>query len=118
MSQNKKKFFGGHKEQPEQDLAQTQAIPPIGEEDKPVEPVPSEPDVSSAEPAVDTEEQPKRNKYADKMNRSRHKLSKGVRIAIAAGVVVLLIGGGIWAVMKSRDTGKDDQMQTTAMDIR
>ncbi len=65
-------------------------------------------------PAPKTEDQPKRNKYADKMNRSKRKLSKGVRIGIAAAVVALLIGGGIFAVVKSRSVSTEDTSATTA----
>ena len=36
-------------------------------------------------------EPPKRNKYADKMNKKKSRLSKGVRIGIGVAVIVLLI---------------------------
>ena len=95
MSQDKKKFFDRHKKQPEDALEQTQAIPAV----------PQEPAEKAAEPAAApaAEAQPKRNKYADKMNRQKSKLSKGMRIGIAAAVAALLIGGGVVAVVKTRN---------------
>ena len=109
MSQDKKKFLGRHKQKPEQDLAQTQAIPTV-----------TEASAAAEQPSVapETPETPKRNKYADKMNRKKRKLSKGVRIGIAVAVAALLVGGGIWAVVKSRDTGAEEQTQTTAVVTR
>ncbi len=39
-------------------------------------------------------------------------LAAAVALAAASG---LLLGGGIWAVVKSRDAGTEDVTQTTAM---
>ena len=100
MSQNEKRLFGRHKKQEEPPLEQTQAVPAVQDE-------------ITAEPAA--EAPPKRNKYADKMNRKKRRLSKGARIGITAAAVALLLGGGIWAVVKSRDAGTEDVTQTTAM---
>ena len=100
MSQNEKRLFDRHKKQEEPPLEQTQAVPAVQDE-------------SAAEPAA--EASPKRNKYADKMNRKKRRLSKGARIGITAAAVALLLGGGIWAVVKSRDAGTEDVTQTTAM---
>lgn len=99
MSQNEKKVFGRHKKQEESPLEQTQAVPAVQDE-------------IAAEPAA--EASPKRNKYADKMNRKKRRLSKGARIGITAAAVALLLGGGIWAVVKSRDAGTENVTQTTA----
>ena len=100
MSQNEKRLFDRHKKQKELPLEQTQAVPAVQDE-------------ITAEPAA--EAPPKRNKYADKMNRKKRRLSKGARIGITAAAVALLLGGGIWAVVKSRDAGTEDVTQTTAM---
>ena len=100
MSQNEKRLFDRHKKQEEPPLEQTQAVPAVQDE-------------ITAEPAA--EAPPKRNKYADKMNRKKRRLSKGARIGITAAAVALLLGGGIWAVVKSRDAGTEDVTQTTAM---
>ena len=110
MSQDKKKFFDRHKKQPEDALEQTQAIPAV----------PQEPAEKTAEPAAvpAAEAQPKRNKYADKMNRQKSKLSKGMRIGIAAAVAALLIGGGVVAVVKTRNAGAEDTIETTAVVMR
>lgn len=54
MSQNEKRLFDRHKKQEELPLEQTQAVPAVQDE-------------ITAEPAA--EATPKRNKYADKMNR-------------------------------------------------
>lgn len=100
MSQNEKRLFDRHKKQKELPLEQTQAVPAVQNE-------------ITAEPAAEV--LPKRNKYADKMNRKKRRLSKGARIGITAAAVALLLGGGIWAVVKSRDAGTEDVTQTTAM---
>ena len=100
MSQNERRLFDRHKKQEEPPLEQTQAVPAVQDE-------------ITAEPAA--EATPKRNKYADKMNRKKRRLSKGARIGITAAAVALLLGGGIWAVVKSRDAGTEDVTQTTAM---
>ena len=100
MSQNEKRLFDRHKKQEEPPLEQTQAVPAVQDE-------------ITAEPAA--EATPKRNKYADKMNRKKRRLSKGARIGITAAAVALLLGGGIWAVVNSRDAGTEDVTQTTAM---
>lgn len=99
MSQNEKRLFDRHKKQEEPPLEQTQAVPAVQDE-------------IAAEPAA--EASPKRNKYADKMNRKKRRLSKGARIGITAAAIALLLGGGIWAVVKSRDAGTENVTQTTA----
>ena len=99
MSQNEKRLFDRHKKQEELPLEQTQAVPAVQDE-------------ITAEPAA--EATPKRNKYADKMNRKKRRLSKGARIGITAAAIALLLGGGIWAVVKSRDAGTENVTQTTA----
>lgn len=99
MSQNEKRLFDRHKKQKELPLEQTQAVAAVQDE-------------ITAEPAA--EASPKRNKYADKMNRKKRRLSKGARIGITATAIALLLGGGIWAVVKSRDAGTENVTQTTA----
>ena len=74
MSQNEKRLFDRHKKQEELPLEQTQAVPAVQDE-------------ITAEPAA--EATPKRNKYADKMNRKKRRLSKGARIGITAAAVAL-----------------------------
>ena len=83
MSQNEKRLFDRHKKQEEPPLEQTQAVPAVQDE-------------ITAEPAAEV--LPKRNKYADKMNRKKRRLSKGARIGITAAAVALLLGGGILQV--------------------
>lgn len=60
-------------------------------------------------------EAPKRNKYADKMNRSKPKLSRNVRIGIGAGVLLLLIALGIFLILKTRNGGAADSGEETAV---
>lgn len=91
MSHNEKRLFGRNKKEPAAE--QPQAMP------------------SAPDEHADT---PKRNKYADKMNRKKRRLSKGARIGIAAAVAALLIGGGIFAVVKSRSAGTEDTTASTA----
>lgn len=61
---------------------------------------------------------PKRNKYADKMNKKKSRLSKGVRIGIGIAVIVLLLAAGIFLVWKTRNTGTELQGETTAVASR
>ena len=63
----------------------------------------------------DSSGQPKRNKYADKMNKKKSRLSKGVRIGIGVAVVAALIAAGVFLVLKSRDAGTDNTANTTAV---
>lgn len=67
---------------------------------------------------ADVPNTPKRNKYADKMNNKKKRLSKGVRIGIAVVVVAVLVALGIFLVMRTRDTGANDTQQTTAVAAR
>lgn len=60
-------------------------------------------------------EPPKRNKYADKMNKKKNRLSKGVRIGIGAAVIVLLIAAGVFLVLKTRGAGAEDTGNDTAV---
>lgn len=76
---------------------------------------------AAAEPAKaegDKNALPKRNKYADKMNKKKSRLSKGVRIGIGIAVIVLLIAAGIFLVFKTRNTGTELQGETTAVASR
>lgn len=61
---------------------------------------------------------PKRNKYADKMNKKKSRLGKGVRIGISIAVILLLLAGGIFLVWKTRNTGTELQGETTAVATR
>lgn len=60
----------------------------------------------------------KRNKYADKMNKKKRRLSKGVRIGLGVAIVALLIALGVFLVMRSRNTTTDDSANTTAVAMR
>ena len=61
---------------------------------------------------------PKRNKYADKMNKKKPRLKKGVRIGIGIAVLVLIIAAGIFLVWKTRDAGTQVEGETTAVATR
>nr|WP_297282588.1 HlyD family efflux transporter periplasmic adaptor subunit [uncultured Agathobaculum sp.] len=61
---------------------------------------------------------PKRNKYADKMNKKKSRLGKGVRIGIGIAVIVSLLAAGIFLVWKTRNTGTELQGETTAVATR
>lgn len=63
-------------------------------------------------------EQPKRNKYADKMNKKKPKLSKGMRIGIGIAIIALLVGVGIFFVIKSRNMSTTDDANKTAVASR
>lgn len=76
---------------------------------------------AAAEPAKaegDKSALPKRNKYADKMNKKKSRLSKGVRIGIGIAVIVLLVAAGIFLVFKTRNTGTELEGETTAVASR
>lgn len=73
---------------------------------------------AAAADTPDSSGQPKRNKYADKMNKKKSRLSKGVRIGIGVVVVAALIAAGVFAVLKTRDTGAEDTASTTAVATR
>ena len=60
-------------------------------------------------------EPPKRNKYADKMNRKKSRLSKNIRIGIGVAVIAILIAAGIFLVFKTRDAGTEEAANTTAV---
>ena len=61
------------------------------------------------------ENKPKRNKYADKMNKNKHRLDKRVRIGIGIAAVVLLIAAGVFLVLKTRAAGSEDESSNTAV---
>lgn len=63
-------------------------------------------------------EPPKRNKYADKMNRKKSRLSKNNRIGIGVAVIAILIAAGIFLVFKTRDAGTEEAANTTAVATR
>ncbi len=63
-------------------------------------------------------EPPKRNKYADKMNRKKSRLSKNIRIGIGVAVIAILIAAGIFLVFKTRDAGTEEAANTTAVATR
>ncbi|MCQ5129844.1 HlyD family efflux transporter periplasmic adaptor subunit [Butyricicoccus faecihominis] len=85
--------------------------------------VPEETLPAESAPATEGEESPasegpKRNKYADKMNKKKHKLSRGVRIGITVLIIALLIGLGIFLVMRSRKPADDGAASKTAFATR
>ena len=45
----------------------------------------------------------------------RFNQSKCVRVIIAAGLIILLVGGSVFAVIRSRNTGTEDTLPTTAV---
>lgn len=59
-------------------------------------------------------EAPKRNKYADRMNKKKSRLSKKAQIIICAAIAALFIAGGIFAVVKTRGGASDDSSDSTA----
>lgn len=68
--------------------------------------------------AEDTAGMPKRNRYADKMNRKKGRLSKGLRTGIGAAILILLIAFGIFLVMKTRSVGAQADKAMTAVATR
>lgn len=101
MSQNKKKFFGKHKN--EQELEQTQTLPPISENtaDKTVQ---TEENTAPEEPSekADADEKNEKAEQFTESFRKRFNQSKCVRVIIAAGLIILLVGGSVFAVIQSR----------------
>lgn len=69
-------------------------------------------------PEAESTAAPKRNKYADKMNKKKSRLGKGVRIGIGIAVIVLLLAAGVFLVLKTRNTGTELQGDTTAVATR
>ena len=57
-----------------------------------------------AGPSAQNAPAPKRNRYADKMNKGKKKLNKKARIAIAAGLVVVAAAAGVFFVRHARQT--------------
>lgn len=80
----------------------------------------TDPEVSVTEEvmAEDTAGMPKRNRYADKMNRKKGRLSKGLRTGIGAAILILLIAFGIFLVMKTRSVGAQADEAMTAVATR
>ena len=114
MSQNKKKFFGKRKN--EQELEQTQTLPPISENtaDKTVQTEEN----TAPEEASEKADVDEKNEKAEQSTESfckRFNRSKCVRVIIAAGLIILLVGGSVFAVIRSRNTGTEDTIPTTAV---
>ena len=114
MSQNKKKFFGKHKH--EQELEQTQTLPSMSENtaDKTVQTE----DNTALEEASEKADADEKNEKAEQIAesfRKRFNRSKCVRVIIAAGLIILLVGGSVFAVIQSRNTGTEDTVPTTAV---
>ena len=74
--------------------------------------------VPENKPEAESIAAPKRNKYADKMNKKKSRLGKGVRIGIGIAVIVLLLAAGVFLVLKTRNTGTELQGDTTAVTTR
>lgn len=74
--------------------------------------------VPENKPEAESTAAPKRNKYADKMNKKKSRLGKGVRIGIGIAVIVLLLAAGVFLVLKTRNTGTELQGDTTAVATR
>ena len=58
-------------------------------------------------PSAQSTPAPRRNRYADKMNKGKKKLNKKARIAIAAGLVVIVAAAGVFFVRHARQTDTD-----------
>ena len=59
-----------------------------------------------------------KNEKAEQLAKSfckRFNRSKCVRVIIAAGLIILLVGGSVFAVIRSRNTGTEDTIPTTAV---
>ena len=114
MSQNKKKFFGKRKN--EQELEQTQTLPPISENtaDKTVQTEENTAPEEASEKADADEKNEKAEQLAESFCK-RFNRSKCVRVIIAAGLIILLVGGSVFAVIRSRNTGTEDTIPTTAV---
>ncbi len=64
------------------------------------------------------ENTPKRNKYADKMNKKKGKLNKKLQIGIGILIVALLLILGIFLILKTRETGSQSDENTMAVAYR
>ena len=96
MSQNKKKFFGKRKN--EQELEQTQTLPPMPENnsDKTVQTEEN----TAPEEASEKADADEKNEKAEQLAKSfckRFNRSKCIRVIIAAGLIILLVGGSVFA---------------------
>ena len=116
MSQNKKKFFGKHKDEQEQDLEQTQPLPSMPENtaDKTVQTEEN----TAPEEASEKADADEKNEKAEQLAKSfckRFNRSKCIRVIIAAGLIILLVGGSVFAVIRSRHTGTENTLPTTAV---
>ena len=67
-----------------------------------------------AGPSAQNAPAPRRNRYADKMNKGKKKLNKKARIAIAAGLVVIVAAAGVFFVRHARQTDTGDTTIQTA----
>lgn len=72
--------------------------------------MPAVQDEIAAEPAAEASPSATNTQTNESQKR---RLSKGARIGNTAAAIALL-GGGIWAVVKSRDAGTENVTQTTA----
>ncbi|MGI6182002.1 MAG: efflux RND transporter periplasmic adaptor subunit, partial [Agathobaculum sp.] len=64
------------------------------------------------------ENTPKRNKYADKMNKKKGKLNKKLQIGIGVLIVALLVILGIFLILKTREAGTQSDSNTMAVAYR
>ena len=71
----------------------------------------------SAAPAAEKAPAPKRNRYADKMNRQK-KPHKKLRIAVAAGLVVIAAAAGTFFFLRSKNADAGDTEIQTAVATR
>lgn len=116
MSQNKKKFFGKHKDEQEQDLEQMQPLPSMPENtaDKTVQTEENTAPEEASEKADADEKNEKAEQFTESFCK-RFNRSKCIRVIIAAGLIILLVGGSVFAVIRSRNTGTEDTIPTTAV---
>ena len=93
MSQNKKKFFGKHKDEQEQDLEQMQPLPSMPENtaDKTVQTEENTAPEEASEKADADEKNEKAEQFTESF-RKRFNQSKCVRVIIAAGLIIRRFG--------------------------
>ena len=65
-------------------------------------------------PSAQSTPAPRRNRYADKMNKGKKKLNKKARIAIAAGLVVIVAAAGVFFVRHARPKRRAERLRPTS----
>ena len=73
---------------------------------------------TAPEEASEKADADEKNEKAEQLAKSfckRFNQSKCVRVIIAAGLIILLVGGSVFAVIRSRNTGTENTLPTTAV---